>query len=74
MLLGVVSIPGDPDWENACMGEVLQMHKLNPASFEDRIKLLTKKHAPRDVPDENQNTKEVHEELSQEVQDAIEEN
>ena len=71
VLLGIVSILGNPDWENACVGEVLEMHKFDPARFEDRTKLLTKKYALRDEPDENQNMKEVYEELSQEVQDTL---
>jgi ubiquitin-protein ligase len=64
VLLGIVSVLGNPDWENACMGEVLEMYKFDPARFDDRIKLLTKKYALRDKPDENQNIKEVYEELS----------
>jgi ubiquitin-protein ligase len=71
VLLGIVSILGNPDWENACAEEeVLEMHKFDPARFEDRIKLLTKKYALKDEPDENQNMKKVYEELSQDVQDT----
>jgi hypothetical protein len=67
VLLGVVSILGNPDWENACMGHVLEMHKSDPARFEDRVKLLTKKFALRDKLDESQSMKTVYEELWQEV-------
>jgi ubiquitin-protein ligase len=67
VLLGIVAILGDPDWENSCMGEVLEMHNSDPARFEDRVKLMTKKYALRDKLDENQSMKAVYKELQQEV-------
>jgi hypothetical protein len=71
VLLGMVLILGNPDWENACVGEVLEMHSFDSAGYDDRIKLLTKKYALRGQPDENQNMKQVYEKLSQEVQDTL---
>ncbi len=71
VLLGMVSILGNPDLENACVEEVLEMHKFDPARFENRIKLLTKKYALRGELDGNQNTKKLYEELSQAVQDTL---
>jgi hypothetical protein len=59
VLLGIVSILGNPDWENACVGEALELHKSDPARFEDRVKLLTKKYALKNEPDENKNIKEI---------------
>ena len=71
VLLGIVLILGNPDWENACVGEVLEMHSFDSAGCDDRITLLTKKYALRGQPDENQNMKQVYEKLSQEVQDTL---
>lgn len=67
----MVSILGNPDWENACVGEVLEMHSFNSAGYDDQIKLLTKKYALRGQPDENQNMKQVYEKLFPEVQDML---
>jgi ubiquitin-conjugating enzyme E2 D/E len=72
VLLGIVSILGTPDWENACVADVLRMYNFDPERFIDRSKLLTKKYALSDEPDEDQSIKVVYEELSQEVQDRLE--
>jgi hypothetical protein len=67
----MVSILGNPDWENACVREVLDIHSFYSAGYGHQIKLLTKKYALRGQPDENHNTKQVYEKLFLEVQDTF---